>query len=603
MAREWRPKEQSPQHSRQVVRKQAEQQRRLDKEKRDSQNAVPHDVAAYVRVHKERRELTLDLQGHGLGDQQLQAVLTSELKYHLWAQLAKLNPQAPWHYITVNLSNNNLGAEGVAVLVEFLGACRRHYSTPVYVRVLKLYRNQLGDAGMLFLAQLVLTQPQPLHEIHLSHNQITGAGAAVLVFALGSLHPQSIYPFRTPQMPDRFVPCWCRLEMNAVAEPMDFVSHLQNSGKVRTITTSATTTEWGPLRAPSYCKIKGKTPQVVLHIFEKQITATQPPGGPKTKEKAGLGPVMILAQDTILELLRAENAATGAAAGVAGESKQAAVHVGTVPSGWVSQSMVEWENTATWEQAVCTPDAYEWDQSKETYDASMWSNLSTPELTAATDAYEFSAYEGSMWSNLSTPELSPASDTLPWPLPLPLESGVWATTPASPSSTLKANAAEFVPTTPEPSRNSIENACSWTPPAMRAEAVEFVPSAPAKMANFPSKDGLSPRSMLLTMSGAWGALVTRNSAVVGAIPLTPPISKHVFLRCQQAMGIVSPPTWSCGGRMSSMAKGATAAKDDMPSAPQVTPEETSSPKQDLTDSSPTTTCCDAKDSKKACVST
>lgn len=361
--------------------------------------------------------------------------------------------------------------------------------------------------------------------------------------------------------------------------------------------TSATNTEWGPLRAPSYCTLWSKTPQVVLHIFEKQLSPPQHLDAASKKNKTGPGPIMALSHATVLEILAAEQAATDGGPDVAAEPALTVAEL----EAWMAADQT-WENAATWEHQVSTS-PYEWEQSacsEDAYDVPMWSNLSTPSLSAAKDAYEVS-----MWSDMSTPELSPASDHLPWPLPLPLDAALpWAA--LSPTASLQSSPAEFLLSTPEPSTKSAENGCSWTPPKMRANAVEFVPAVPATFPNSPSnKSGsLSPRSTLLTMSGAWGALC-RNSAISGAIAQEPAISKDTLVRCRAACRTAPPPDWLCGGpircvqcaELSTEAVGSSKEEAVNPQSKQVQDEENvgvnvPAPLSD------TTTCC--SDSKETC---
>merc|ERR1719428_2093577 len=79
-----------------------------------------------------------------------------------------------------------------------------------------------------------------------------------------------------PGAPERFVPCWCRLEHNDIEEPKNLIDNVQRNGHVRIVETSKNSEGWGPLRAPRHCTVAGEAPQVALHLFRKQHKREQP---------------------------------------------------------------------------------------------------------------------------------------------------------------------------------------------------------------------------------------------------------------------------------------------------------------------------------------
>lgn len=82
------------------------------------------------------------------------------------------------------------------------------------LEVLKLYKNEIGDAGAELLADFVEKSPA-LRELHLSHNRIKAHGAVVIVHAADRSRTNARSPL------------WLRLERNAVEHAGDIAEALQ----------------------------------------------------------------------------------------------------------------------------------------------------------------------------------------------------------------------------------------------------------------------------------------------------------------------------------------------------------------------------------------
>ena len=110
----------------------------------------------------------------------------------------------------LDLSSNQLSSKGLCRVVEFCQRCPK-------LRVLKLYRNRIDDRGADELAVLI-TASRCIHQIHLSHNQLTEEGVALLVTAAHDARSSTDAPF------------WLRVEHNAVVDPAallrEFLSEL-----------------------------------------------------------------------------------------------------------------------------------------------------------------------------------------------------------------------------------------------------------------------------------------------------------------------------------------------------------------------------------------
>mmetsp|Transcript_73065 Transcript_73065/g.136517 ORF Transcript_73065/g.136517 Transcript_73065/m.136517 type:complete len:631 (+) Transcript_73065:80-1972(+) len=257
------------------------------------QSSLPHEL----QIDYKEKSLSLQVTGRQMSRTELQRILTPWLRCQMWAALKDLNPSAAWHYITVDLNSCQLRPDAMEVLMRFLVQCRQH---EIYVRILKLFRNKLGDEGVRHLCRFVLEQPKPMHEVHLSHNSITDAGAAMLILSMSTMHPQRLYPFVPPkEMKSRYVPCWCRMERNMVREPAKLLRALENTGCVRVVTTNRESKDFGPLRSPSFCTDAEGTPQVALHLFSAQDEHVLGEGGAAWKGDEAARPVQEVLQDAM----------------------------------------------------------------------------------------------------------------------------------------------------------------------------------------------------------------------------------------------------------------------------------------------------------------
>lgn len=106
-------------------------------------------------------------------------------------------------------SDCGLGDKGCVAMVELLKALQ----IPVFG--LKLYSNRIGDQGAASLAEFILENA--VHELHLSHNQITFQGARKLLQSLAIAVDSSgdpLYPIHESNQ--RPKPMWLRLENNMI---------------------------------------------------------------------------------------------------------------------------------------------------------------------------------------------------------------------------------------------------------------------------------------------------------------------------------------------------------------------------------------------------
>eukprot|EP00746_Dinoflagellata_sp_MGD_P086643 gnl/MRDRNA2_/MRDRNA2_34315_c0_seq1.p1 gnl/MRDRNA2_/MRDRNA2_34315_c0~~gnl/MRDRNA2_/MRDRNA2_34315_c0_seq1.p1 ORF type:complete len:712 (-),score=132.37 gnl/MRDRNA2_/MRDRNA2_34315_c0_seq1:157-2292(-) len=161
-------------------------------------------------------------------------------------------------YSTIDLSENAIGNKGLVAIVNVL----ERYE--VQVKCLKLYKNRIGDEGATRLAELIKVQVEPMEELHLSHNLLTGLTLVTLCLAFHR-HKYQAYPYRGRQ--NVFLPCWVRLEYNYISNPRLCVDLLRKDAGVR-ICLAEDRDACGPWRCCQQNYMSKGVPSV--HLFSVQ---------------------------------------------------------------------------------------------------------------------------------------------------------------------------------------------------------------------------------------------------------------------------------------------------------------------------------------------
>eukprot|EP00747_Dinoflagellata_sp_TGD_P125286 gnl/TRDRNA2_/TRDRNA2_174140_c0_seq13.p1 gnl/TRDRNA2_/TRDRNA2_174140_c0~~gnl/TRDRNA2_/TRDRNA2_174140_c0_seq13.p1 ORF type:complete len:795 (+),score=145.53 gnl/TRDRNA2_/TRDRNA2_174140_c0_seq13:115-2499(+) len=106
----------------------------------------------------------------------------------------------------LNFSRNDIGDEGVRTIVAYLRERR------ISVITLKFFHNQLGDNAAWELGQLIAASPDPVQEVHLSHNYISEKGARWIFEAISR---SQRYPY-VKEDGKGSAPIWLRMEHNCI---------------------------------------------------------------------------------------------------------------------------------------------------------------------------------------------------------------------------------------------------------------------------------------------------------------------------------------------------------------------------------------------------
>jgi len=169
--------------------------------------------------------------------------------------------------LDLDISENHLTDKGGVLLMRKLLEFAVWHGGGLRLRVLKLFKNQLSDATLEHLAQLVTKQPEAIEEIHLSHNLITQHGAAALLVAI-ACHPFRNYPQSTSLGP---CPCWVRMERNLIVD-VNGLLHSAEQPPIQLSWCSAPRGKKGSNCSSYYCSAvaEGKLPQVHLFCFQEQ---------------------------------------------------------------------------------------------------------------------------------------------------------------------------------------------------------------------------------------------------------------------------------------------------------------------------------------------
>lgn len=170
--------------------------------------------------------------------------------------------------LELDASENDLSDEAGAILVSGLQDFGKRRQGHVRLRVLKLHKNQVGDATCQKIASLVWHQKQAVEEIHLSHNEIRQKGMAALLVAL-ALHPPKAYPRAAP---GEEVPCWVRLEHNQVSHA-EYLLNLLSQDPTKLRTCLAPRRDRGPSCTSFRCQAVENVAHVHLYCVDKQDDA------------------------------------------------------------------------------------------------------------------------------------------------------------------------------------------------------------------------------------------------------------------------------------------------------------------------------------------
>eukprot|EP00929_Paragymnodinium_shiwhaense_P099163 TRINITY_DN6070_c0_g2_i1.p1 TRINITY_DN6070_c0_g2~~TRINITY_DN6070_c0_g2_i1.p1 ORF type:complete len:1021 (+),score=165.08 TRINITY_DN6070_c0_g2_i1:140-3202(+) len=162
--------------------------------------------------------LALRLKGLGLRDADVESLCLALDGY----VGRMLDPSLPIS-LDVDAAENGLSDRGGKRLMQWIcGLFSRHYAG-LRLRILKLYRNNVGDETCEVLARFVMAQWEAVEEIHLSHNDIRQRGFVAILTAL-AMHPGQVYPRDLRCMA---CPCWVRLEHNEITDVSDLLHCLQ----------------------------------------------------------------------------------------------------------------------------------------------------------------------------------------------------------------------------------------------------------------------------------------------------------------------------------------------------------------------------------------
>lgn len=209
-----------------------------------------------LRPGSGQRWLEVRLSGQGLGDEQA---------IQLGRYLDKLL-EGDGTEITANveLAENSIGNVGMTAVLDALENAKTH------CKIIKLYKNRLGDEAGVRLARFLIAQTSAVEEVHLSHNALTMKSLVALCMALGK---HAAYPAlgRT-----RFhVPCWLRVEHNNIARPLETCEALRRDGDV-TICTAEDRNNCGPWKCQHSSRTPDGVPKVHLYTITSQKTAARP---------------------------------------------------------------------------------------------------------------------------------------------------------------------------------------------------------------------------------------------------------------------------------------------------------------------------------------
>jgi len=155
------------------------------------------------------------------------------LRARLSAFQEEHGPQALRHCCSeVDFSSNGLGNQAVWMLLETLAQYEVHAAS------LKLYKNRISQGGVLAMCEFIRANRRagPVHEMHLSHNEIDDESALELLRTLQEQRPR-YPPRRHPEGSHAAagggpvpVPVWLRLNQNRIRDPPSALRAIESEG-------------------------------------------------------------------------------------------------------------------------------------------------------------------------------------------------------------------------------------------------------------------------------------------------------------------------------------------------------------------------------------
>ncbi|CAE8636618.1 unnamed protein product, partial [Polarella glacialis] len=158
----------------------------------------------------------------------------------------------------IDFSNNGMSDESLWMLLESLAQFE------VQAAVLKLYKNRISSPGVLALCEFIRNNKRagPVHEIHISHNEVDDEAAIELCRTMKELKPR--YPPRRAiegMEGTHLVPVWVRLNQNKIRDPALVLKNLLAEGITSCAARSGCT--------PGKCS-RSECPVLHLYLFTDQ---------------------------------------------------------------------------------------------------------------------------------------------------------------------------------------------------------------------------------------------------------------------------------------------------------------------------------------------
>eukprot|EP00439_Symbiodinium_sp_Y106_P024335 s1184_g2.t5 len=140
-------------------------------------------------------ELWLDVSQRQLSDEDLLGILTDRFCKAVHDKASTSRSIAPdmW-YLNIDVSQNRLTGRGISLLLDLFERLNDTFRAGGKPFIVPALSNSVFVVALL-VARFITVQRAPLHELHLSHNEIGQEGAEAILRAFGT-HPTRSYPFQ-----------------------------------------------------------------------------------------------------------------------------------------------------------------------------------------------------------------------------------------------------------------------------------------------------------------------------------------------------------------------------------------------------------------------